>query len=140
MPSLLCHIQVRAGQAARFETILKDLAAHTQAHEAGCLRYEYWRGARENFYYAFLAFVDSRAFYEHQASEYHEQYLDELLNMFEAFSIEYVDPVQGGGSGLPATIDSPLGPDADGRLGVQKQRYPMAVQGWWAALAAARTP
>ena len=134
MAALLCHIQVRAGKSERFETILKDLAAHTHAHEPGCLRYEYWRGAKPDFYYAFLAFVDARAFYEHQASEYHEQYLDELLNMFDAFSIEYVDPVEKGGADLPATVDGPLGADEGGRLAAQKERYPMAVQGWWGAL------
>ena len=131
MSSMLVHIKVRAGQAPRFETVLKDLTAHTPAHEPGCLRYEYWRGASENQHYAFLAFVDGRAFYEHQASEYHEQYLEALLNMFETFSIENVDPIEAGGSGLPATVDSPLGLDPEGRLGVQKQRYPISVQAWW---------
>ena len=69
MPTILAHIKTKPGKTTRFETILRELVAHTRSSEPNCLRYEYWRGAASERYYALLSFVDSRAFYEHQASE-----------------------------------------------------------------------
>lgn len=134
MPTLLVRMQVKAGKAARYEEILRALVADTEAHEPDCLRYEYWRGAEANAYYCLLSFRDTRSFYVHQSSEYHEKYLPELFEMFDGFSIEYVDPIERGGSGLPLTQDVPLGPDASARMKEAVAKYPIAVQAWWAAL------
>jgi quinol monooxygenase YgiN len=120
--------------AARYEEILRELVKDTNTHEPDCLRYEYWRGAEPNAYYCLLSFTDTRAFYLHQASEYHEQYLPELFDMFDGFSIEYVDPIERGGSGLPLTHDTPLAPDAPAPMKEAVAKYPIAVQAWWAAL------
>lgn len=134
MPTLLVRMQVKAGKARRYEEILRELVKDTQASEPDCLRYEYWRGAEPNAYYCLLSFTDTHAFYVHQSSEYHEQYLPELFEMFDGFSIEYVDPIERGGSGLPLTQDVPLAPDVSGRMQEAVARYPIAVQQWWAAL------
>lgn len=134
MPTLLVRMQVKAGKAARYEEILRALVADTKAHEPDCLRYEYWRGAEPNAYYCLLSFTDTRAFYVHQSSEYHEAYLPELFEMFDGFSIEYVDPIERGGSGLPLTQDVPLPAGAPGRMKEAAEKYPIAVQAWWAAL------
>jgi quinol monooxygenase YgiN len=134
MPTLLVRMQVKTGKAARYEEILRELVKDTQAHEPGCLRYEYWRGAEPDSYYCLLSFTDTQAFYVHQSSEYHEQYLPELFEMFDGFSIEYVDPVDRGGAGLPLTQDVALPPDAPPRMQEAVAKYPIAVQAWWAAL------
>lgn len=134
MPTILAHIKTKAGMTTRFETILRELVAHTRSSEPNCLRYEYWRGAASERYYALLSFVDSRAFYEHQASEYHERYLPELLDMFEEFSLEYVDPVENGGSGLPPTANAPLGLNDSAALKEQAVKYPISTPTWWSAL------
>jgi quinol monooxygenase YgiN len=134
MPTLLVRMQVKAGKAARYEEILRELVKDTKASEPHCLRYEYWRGAEANAYYCLLSFTDTRAFYLHQSSEYHEQYLPELFDMFDGFSIEYVDPIERGGAGLPLTHDTPLPPDAPARMKDAVAKYPIAVQALWAAL------
>lgn len=134
MPTLLVRMQVKAGKAARYEEILRALVADTEAHEPGCLRYEYWRGAEPDSYYCLLSFRDTHSFYVHQSSEYHEHYLPELFEMFDGFSIEYVDPIERGGSGLPPTQDVPLAPDVSVRMKEAAAKYPIAVQQWWAAL------
>jgi quinol monooxygenase YgiN len=134
MPTLLVRMQVKAGKAARYEEILRELVKDTKANEPGCLRYEYWRGAEPNAYYCLLSFTDTHAFYVHQSSEYHETYLPELFEMFDGFSIEYVDPIERGGSQLPLTQDVPLAADASARMKEAVAKYPIAVQAWWSAL------
>ena len=134
MPTLLVRMQVKPGKARRYEEILRELVKDTQANEPGCLRYEYWRGGEPNAYYCLLSFTGTHAFYLHQSSEYHEQYLPELFEMFDGFSIEYVDPIERGGSGLPLTQDVPLAPGVPGRMKEAVAKYPIAVQTWWSAL------
>ena len=134
MPTLLVRMQVKAGKAARYEEILRELVKDTRANEPGCLRYEYWRGAEPNAYYCLLSFTDTQSFYLHQSSEYHETYLPELFEMFDGFSIEYVDPVEGGGAELPLTQDVPLAPGVSDRMKEAVTKYPIAVQAWWSAL------
>ena len=134
MPTILAHIKTKPGKSSRFETILRELVQHTRSSEPNCLRYEYWRGATPDRYYALLSFVDSRAFYEHQASEYHERYVPELLDMFEEFSLEYVDPVENGGSDLPLTANAPLTAGDSPALKEQAVKYPISTQAWWSAL------
>jgi quinol monooxygenase YgiN len=134
MPTILAHIKTKPGKATRFESILRELVVHTRSSEPNCLRYEYWRGAAPERYYALLSFVDSRAFYEHQASEYHERFVPELLDMFEEFSMEYVDPVENGGSNLPLTANAPLSSSDSAALKDQAQKYPISTQPWWSAM------
>jgi len=134
MPTLLVRMQVKPGKAARYEEILRKLVEDTEANEPDCLRYEYWRGAAENSYYCLLSFTDTHAFYTHQSSEYHEEYLPELFTMFDGFSIEYVDPIERGGANLPLTHDTPLAADVSDRMKDAVGKYPIAVQAWWAAL------
>ena len=54
MTTLLAHIEIKAGQEAIFEEIMADMVEHTLNEELGVLRYEYYKGQQENFYYCLL--------------------------------------------------------------------------------------
>ena len=56
MATILAHITVKPGMAARFEQIATELYRQTHEHESDVRRYEYWRGADENTYYTLLSF------------------------------------------------------------------------------------
>lgn len=131
MPTLLVHMQIKPEHIVRFEEILRDLVLETERHEKDCLRYEYWRGTEVGQYYCLLAFPSSVAFYEHQASPYHDKYAPEFGPMFASFRIEYVDPLSGGGSGLPRASAEPLSAGAEARLRDAEQKYPIDLQAWW---------
>jgi quinol monooxygenase YgiN len=134
MPTLLVRMKAKPASCARYEEILRELVRETRAHEPDCLRYEYWRGAEPCVYYCLLSFTDNTAFYVHQSSHYHEVALPELFTMFEDFSIEYVDPIEGGGADLPLTDTVGLPPGAPAPLLAAMEKYPVAVQAWWQAL------
>ncbi|MCU0977275.1 MAG: antibiotic biosynthesis monooxygenase [Steroidobacteraceae bacterium] len=108
MPTLLVRMQVKAGKAARYEEILRELVKDTKANEPGCLRYEYWRGAEPNAYYCLLSFTDTHAFYVHQSSEYHETYLPELFEMFDWRSTR--SPCRRGGRRCAGAEPAPSAP------------------------------
>lgn len=131
MPTLLTHILVKPHAQERWEEILRDMVRHTHAEEPGCLRYEYWRGQEPGRYYAFLSFGDVEAFYAHQASEYHDHYLDDFADMFSDMRLEWIDPVTDGGSGLPRTLSAVLNDDAPTKLRAQLALYPILVAQWW---------
>jgi quinol monooxygenase YgiN len=131
MPTLLVHMKIKTEHVVRFEEILRDLVVETARHEKDCLRYEYWRGSEVGQYYCLLSFPHSTAFYEHQASPYHEKYAPEWGPMFESFRIEYVDPLSGGGSGLPRASAEPLPAGAPDALLEAQKKYPIDLQPWW---------
>ena len=58
MTTLLAHIEIKPGREAQFEDIMKDMVQKTLSEEDGVLRYEYFKGQQENFYYCLLAFRD----------------------------------------------------------------------------------
>ena len=68
MTTLLAHIEIKPGREAQFEDIMKDMVQKTLSEEDGVLRYEYFKGQQDNFYYCLLAFRDKWAFYAHQNS------------------------------------------------------------------------
>jgi quinol monooxygenase YgiN len=131
MITLLVHIRVHEGKAARFEEILADMVAQTKASEPDCLAYEYYRGAEPNSYYCRLAFASKIAFYNHQNSTYHEGYLAEFAACFAALKLEYIDPVAAGGSGLDPTNNPALPADATGPLRDAETKYPIDIPNWW---------
>jgi quinol monooxygenase YgiN len=131
MVTLLAHIKVKPGRAHRFEEILRDMVAQTKASEPDCLRYEYWRGAEENFYYCLLSFTSKIDFYNHQNSDYHEGYLEEFGACFADLRLEYIDPVADGGSGLGATHDPALPADASDLLRSAAEKFRITIQPWW---------
>ena len=134
MPTLLTHIQVKTNCIPRWEEILRVLVQRTRAEEVGsCLRYEYWRGEEPGHYYALLSFASSTAFYEHQASDYHEEFVDDFQTMFEHMRLEWVDPVENGGSDLQSTRNDAIDSNASESVRAQVALYPIKIAEWWAA-------
>jgi quinol monooxygenase YgiN len=130
MATILAHIRVRPGTAARFEQVARALHDATHQHEPGVRRYEYWRGAGEDTYYALLAFDDYTAFVTHQASDHHEAASHELADLIESIRLEWVDPVPGA-SPLPRTVDTDLPAGASDLERRQARRFPAGVASWW---------
>lgn len=129
MATLLAHIEIQAGKEEKWEAIMADMASRTHAEEEGVLRYEYFKGQKPNFYYCLLSFADKHAFYEHQASDYHEGH--DFEEVIAGIELEYIDPVMGA-SELPPTLDTPLPADADAKMKDVEAAYPIAVAAWWA--------
>ena len=72
MSTLLAKIQIHPGKEAEFEDVMAYMYRQTHDTEEGVLRYEYWRGREEGFYYCLLSFADAETFWRHQASDHHE--------------------------------------------------------------------
>ena len=92
MTTLLAHIEIKPGREAQFEDIMKDMVQKTLSEEDGVLRYEYFKGQQDNFYYCLLAFRDKWAFYAHQNSPYHEGH--DFGAVLQSIRLEYLDPVK----------------------------------------------
>jgi quinol monooxygenase YgiN len=133
MATILAHIRVKEGAEAAFEDIARRLHHATHTEETGVRRYEYWRGAEPRTYYTLLSFDDFATFIEHQTSDHHEQASPDLGGLFEAFRLEWVDPVQGA-SDLVATNSQDLAADADELSQRYAQRFAAQVADWWAPL------
>lgn len=131
MPTLLTHIHVHETEIGRWEEVLRLMVAHTHQSEPDRLRYEYWRGAEPGRYYALLSYPTAHAFYAHQASSYHDAFLDDFARMFSEMRLEWVDPVESGGSGLPSTRDDPLPADTPEKIRDQLALYPILIPDWW---------
>ena len=131
MATLLAHIKIKPGKEDKFEAITADMVKQTLETETGVLRYEYWKGQEENFYYCLLSFDDKWAFYRHQMSPHHEGH--DFADVLADIKLEYVDPVEGAGGDLPETKDPDLPEDADDDLKTAQERYPLDIPGWWAA-------
>lgn len=133
MATILAHITIRAGKEAEFEAIARELYAASHGSEPALRHYEYWRGADERQYYAFLAFDDHRAFITHQTSDHHEGAAPALGRVIERIRLEFVDPVQSA-SPLPPTEHQDAPPDADELTTTYTDRYAAQVAAWWEAL------
>jgi len=130
MTTLLAHITIKAGKEEKWEAIIQDMVKQTFAHEDGVIRYEYWKGQAERSYYCLLSFKDKRAFYHHQMSDHHEG--QDFADVLEDITLEYLDPVDGAGGGLPPTVDTPLAEDATEAQKTAQSLYPLAIPAWWA--------
>lgn len=62
MTTLLAHISIKPDKLEKFEAITEDMVKQTLGTETGVVRYEYWKGQQENFYYCLLSFEDKWAF------------------------------------------------------------------------------
>ncbi len=131
MASLLAHIRIKPGKEEKWEAIMHDMVTQTFATEEGVVRYEYWKGQEENFYYCLLSFEDKWAFYHHQMSDHHESH--DFADVLADIRLEYVDPVEGAGGGLAATEDPALPDDASDNQRTAQERYPLEIAGWWGA-------
>jgi len=93
MSTLLAHVKVKAGFEDHWESIAKRVFAATHKTETGCNRYEYWRGSDERTYYVLLSFDSFNDFMTHQVADYHHN--TDFGDCFEAFKLEWVDPISG---------------------------------------------
>lgn len=132
MTTLLAHIQIKSGKEAKFEAIMADMVQQTLTTETGVLRYEYWKGQEENFYYCLLAFEDKWAFYRHQMSDHHEGH--DFADVIADIRLEYIDPVEGAAK-LPATLDPELTAQMSDNMRTAQERFPLEIADWWAARA-----
>jgi quinol monooxygenase YgiN len=129
MATLLAHITIKPGTEAQWEDIMRSMVHETFETEDGVLRYEYWKGQEERRYYCLLSFKDKWAFYHHQMSDHHESH--DFASVLEDIQLEYVDPVEGAGGGLPPTLDPPLPADASEEQKTAQERFPLAIPSWW---------
>ena len=129
MTTLLAHIRIKPGKEAKWEAIMHDMVAQTFATEDDIVRYEYWKGREENFYYCLLSFTDKWAFYTHQMSDHHEGH--DFADVLAGIRLEYVGPVEGAGGGLSRTEDPPLPEDASDAQRTAQERFPLAIPAWW---------
>jgi len=133
MTTLLAHIQIKPGKEAKWEGIMHDMVAETFGTEEGVLRYEYWKGHEPLNYYCLLSFKDKWAFYHHQMSDHHEGH--DFADVLAGIRLEYIDPVEGAGGGLPPTTDPALADDASEAMRTAQERFPLAIPAWWRGLA-----
>ena len=133
MATILAHITVMPGMAARFEEIARALYASTHEHEPSVRRYEYWRGAEENTYYSLLSFDTFNDFLRHQTSDHHESASPQLGKVIAAIKLEWVDPI-GGASPLTQTNAEPLPEVASDLERTYAVRFAAQVAMWWEAL------
>jgi quinol monooxygenase YgiN len=133
MATLLAHIQIKPGKEDKWEAIMRDMVHHTFATEEGVLRYEYWKGQEPLSYYCLLSFKDKWAFYHHQMSDHHEGH--DFADVLAGIKLEYLDPVEGAGGGLPPTSDPALPADASENMRIAQERFPLDIPAWWSARA-----
>jgi quinol monooxygenase YgiN len=126
--TILAHIEIKPGKEEKFEAIMKDMVERTFSEEDDVLRYEYFKGQKENFYYCLLSFKDKWAFYHHQNSDHHEGH--DFADVLRNISLEYLDPVEDA-SPLPHTLDPPLTDDMPAGMKEAQKSYPTQIAGWW---------
>lgn len=133
MATLLAHIKIQPGKEAKWEGIMHDMVHHTFGTEEGVIRYEYWKGQEPLSYYCLLSFKDKWAFYHHQMSDHHEGH--DFADVLAGITLEYIDPVEGAGGGLPHTADPALPDDASDSMKTAQERFPLSIPAWWSARA-----
>jgi quinol monooxygenase YgiN len=133
MSTILAHLQVKRGEEERFEGIVRDLYAKSQASDPGLRHYQYWRGAEPGLYYCLLAYDDHRSFIAHQTSDHHELATPALREVLADLRLEWVDPVAGASDLPPTEMQDP--PDGADELTVSyTQRFAAEAADWWLPL------
>jgi quinol monooxygenase YgiN len=135
MATILAHITVKPGCAARFEQIATELYRQTHANETNVRHYEYWRGADENTYYTLLSFDTFDDFLVHQTSDHHETASPALGDVIAALRLEWVDPIASA-SPLTATVATTPPPGAPELARLYAERFAVDEQPWWMPLRA----
>jgi quinol monooxygenase YgiN len=133
MATILAHITVKPGSAARFERIAAELHRSTHEHEPNVRRYEYWRGADADHYYTLLSFDSFEDFIAHQTSPHHEAASRELGEVIASIRLEWVDPIVDS-SPLVATESADLSGHPDALIRKYADRYAAQVAPWWQAV------
>ena len=127
MVTLVAHIRIRPGVEQRWEAVMAEMVEQTLAREANVVRYEYWKRQAPREYFCLLAFADNRAFFEHQAADYHVN--APFADLIESIDLEWVDPVENA-SPLSRTTDPPLD-DAPDAVKAWRERTPVTLAPWW---------
>jgi quinol monooxygenase YgiN len=133
MSTILAHLRVKPGEESRFEDLIRELYAGSQASDRGLRHYQYWRGAEPGTYYCLLAYDDHRAFIAHQTSDHHESASPVLREVLADLRLEWVDPVAGA-SDLPPTEMQDAPDDADELTAAYTQRFAAELADWWSPL------
>jgi quinol monooxygenase YgiN len=133
MATILAHLTVKPGMAARFETIAAELYRLTHEHETEVRRYEYWRGSEENTYYTLLSYDTFLDFIAHQVSDHHESASPQLGEVLAGIRLEWVDPIQAA-SPLTPTDGQEAPADAAELVQTYARRYGAQVADWWLSL------
>jgi len=128
MTTLLAHISIKPGKLEKFEAITEDMVKQTLGTETGIVRYEYWKGQQENFYYCLLSFEDKWAFYRHQMSDHHEGH--DFADVIADIRLEYVDPSKEPAVAW-ANVRSRTDDDMDEKMKIAQERYPLDIASWW---------
>ncbi len=131
MATILAHITIKAGEAAHFEALAREMYSATHQHETAVRHYEYWRGEQPNTYYALLAFDDFHGFIAHQTSPHHEAASGDLRSVIEAMRLEWVDPIAGA-SPLPPTAHQAPAEGASDLEVRYSSMFAAHVAEWWA--------
>lgn len=134
MATILAHITVKPGCAARFEQIAAELYRSTHDIETNVRRYEYWRGADENTYYTLLSFDSFGDFLVHQTSDHHESASPALGEVIAGLSLEWVDPITSASPLTPTVATELPPPDASALLRLYAERFAAQEQPWWQPL------
>ncbi len=141
MFALLAHVVLRAGTAARFEELARQLTHESVTREAGLRRYEYFRREEPDHFLAVMAFDDYQDFIAHQASEHHRVLAGAMRDMIVEIRLERIDPILGCSILAPVgevagtSIEPDLSPPSDAELTARtehyQQRYPLSSISWW---------
>ncbi|MEP6868481.1 MAG: antibiotic biosynthesis monooxygenase [Novosphingobium sp.] len=133
MATCLIHMRIKQGEAPAFEAIAKSLFRDSLAHEAGMIRYEYWRGQEPNSYYCLQSFDSYDGFLNHETAAYHEAMAEPVMALIEHFELQWVDPVQGA---APLASTQEYMPEAE--MSERKKLYagmfPLNLADWWLGL------
>jgi quinol monooxygenase YgiN len=133
MTTILAHVLVKEGKEADFEALGRMLYAETHANEPRCRRYEYWRGNAPRTYYVLLSFDDFDGFMTHQVADYHDAAGPALGECFEAFRLEYLDPIEGASPLAPGQTSAPVPEGASDLWRGYVERHSEATPSWWAS-------
>ena len=133
MATILAHISLKPGCAARFEETARAMFAASHGKEAALKRYEYWRAQEPDHYYCLLAFDDFMGFMAHQTSPHHEAAAAPLMDVIADLKLEWLDPVEGA-SPLPATNAQQIPDTASDLLKSYAEMFPVNMAPWWAKL------
>jgi len=133
MATILAHITVKPGTAARFEQIATELFRRTHELEPDVRRYEYWRGADENTYYTLLSFDSFADFIAHQTSDHHEGASPQLGEVIAGLRLEWVDPIASA-SPLASTNAGEVPADSNELTKRYAERFAAQIASWWQPL------
>lgn len=129
MATLLAQVTVKSGMEDHWEGIARAVFAATHQHETKVRRYEYWRGSAPRTYYVLLSFDDFDGFMEHQVADYHHN--AGFGDCFEAFSLEWLDPIEGASPLGPSTTSADPDPDRDELWNGYVKNHSEPTPAWW---------